>query len=60
MIEKLNAEIRKALATSAMKKQFADFGAEPSPMTAEAFSTVVKNEITTWSKVIKDANIKPE
>lgn len=60
VIEKLNAEIRKALATSAMKKQFADFGAEPSPMTPEAFSTVVKNEIATWSKVIKDANIKPE
>lgn len=60
VIEKLNAEIRKALATSAMKKQFADFGAEPSPMTAEAFSATVKNEIATWSRVIKDANIKPE
>lgn len=60
VIDKLNAEIRKALATDAMKKHFADFGAEPSPMTPEAFSAVVKGEIAKWSKVIRDANIKPE
>ncbi len=60
VIDRLNAEIRKALATDAMKKQFADFGAEPSPMTPEAFSALVKNEIAQWRKVIKDANIKPE
>ena len=60
VIDRLNAEIRKALATDAMKKQFADFGAEPSPMTPEAFSATVKNEIAKWRKVIRDANIKPE
>jgi len=60
VIDRLNAEIRKALATDAMKKQFADFGAEPSPMTPEAFSALVKSEIAQWRKVIKDANIKPE
>jgi len=60
VIDRLNAEIRKALATDAMKKQFADFGAEPSPMTPEAFSALVKNEIAQWRKVIRDANIKPE
>ncbi|MDP2242138.1 MAG: tripartite tricarboxylate transporter substrate binding protein [Burkholderiales bacterium] len=60
VIDRLNAEIRKALATDAMKKHFADFGAEPSPMTPEAFSATVKSEIAKWSKVIRDANIKPE
>jgi tripartite-type tricarboxylate transporter receptor subunit TctC len=60
VVDRLNTETHKALAAAEMKKRFAAFGAEPSPMTAEAFSTVVKGEIAKWSKVIKDANIKPE
>lgn len=60
VIDRLNAEIHKALATDAMKKHFADFGAEPSPMTPEAFSATVRSEIAKWSKVIRDANIKAE
>jgi tripartite-type tricarboxylate transporter receptor subunit TctC len=59
-IDKLNAEIRKILATDEMKKRFADFGAEPAPTTPEAFNSIVKNEIAKWSKVVKAANIKPE
>jgi tripartite-type tricarboxylate transporter receptor subunit TctC len=57
VVDRLNAEIHKALATEAMKKQFADFGAEPSPMTPDAFSALVKKEIANWSKVIRDAKI---
>lgn len=60
VIDRLNAEIHKALATEAMKKHFADFGAEAAPMTADAFSAKVKNEIASWRKVIVAANIKPE
>ncbi|MFN7086050.1 MAG: Bug family tripartite tricarboxylate transporter substrate binding protein [Burkholderiales bacterium] len=60
VIDRLNAEIHKALATDAMKKHFADFGAEPAPMTPEAFSATVKAEIAKWGKVIREAGIKPE
>ena len=60
VIDRLNAEIHRILATEEMKKRFSDFGAEPSPTTPEAFNALVKNEIAKWSKVIKDANIKPE
>ena len=60
MMERLNAEIHKALATTDIKKRFADFGAEPSPMTPDAFSKVVREEIVKWSKVVKDNNIRPE
>jgi tripartite-type tricarboxylate transporter receptor subunit TctC len=60
VIDRLNAEIHKILATEEMKKRFSDFGAEPSPTTPEAFNALVKNEIAKWSKVIKNANIKPE
>jgi tripartite-type tricarboxylate transporter receptor subunit TctC len=60
VIDRLNAEIHKVLASDDMKKRFADFGAEPSPTTPEAFNAMIKSEIAKWSKVIKDANIKPE
>ncbi len=60
VMERLNAEIHKSLAADEVKRLFADFGAEAAPTTPEAFSALVKNEIARWSKVIKDANIKPE
>lgn len=60
VVDRLNAEIHKALATDAMKKHFADFGAEAAPMTPEAFSAKVRSEIANWRKVIQSANIKPE
>jgi tripartite-type tricarboxylate transporter receptor subunit TctC len=59
-MERLNAEIHKALATAEVKKRFADFGAEPSPMTPEAFSSHVRGEIAKWSKVVKENQIKAE
>lgn len=60
VIDRLNAEIHKALATETMKKHFADFGAEAAPMTTDAFSAKVKTEIVSWRKVIQAANIKFE
>jgi tripartite-type tricarboxylate transporter receptor subunit TctC len=60
IIDRLNAEIHKVMATDEMKKRFAVFGAEPAPTTPDAFTQLVKNEIAKWGKVIKTANIKPE
>lgn len=59
-IERLNAEINRILATDEMKKRFADFGAEATPASADAFTAMFKREIAMWSKVVKDANIKAE
>jgi tripartite-type tricarboxylate transporter receptor subunit TctC len=59
-LDKLNSEIHKAMAAVEMKKVFADFGAEAAPTTPEVFTTMVRREIAKWSKVVKDANIKPE
>jgi tripartite-type tricarboxylate transporter receptor subunit TctC len=60
IVDKLNAEIHKVMATDEMKRRFAEFGAEQAPTTPDAFTLMVKNEIAKWSKVIKAANIKPE
>jgi tripartite-type tricarboxylate transporter receptor subunit TctC len=60
VIDRLNTEIHKVLATSEMKKRFAEFGAEPSPTTSERFTRIVKGEIAKWSKVVKQAHITAE
>jgi tripartite-type tricarboxylate transporter receptor subunit TctC len=60
VVDRLNAEIHKSMAAPDMKKVFVDFGAEPAPTTPEAFTTMVRNEIGKWSKVVKDAAIRPE
>ena len=60
IIDRLNGEIHKAMASPEMKKLFVEFGAEPAPTTPEAFTAMVKKEIAKWSKVVKDAGIKPE
>lgn len=60
VLERLNGEIHKALASAEMKKLFVDFGAEPAPTTPEAFSSYVRNEIAKWTKVVKSAGIKAE
>ena len=60
VIDRLNGEIKKILAADDMKKRFAEFGAEPTPSTPEAFTALVKSEIAKWSKVVKDAKIQPE
>jgi tripartite-type tricarboxylate transporter receptor subunit TctC len=60
VVDRFNAEINKILATEEMKKRFADFGAEPTPTTPEAFTAMFKAEIAKWSKVVRDANIKAE
>jgi tripartite-type tricarboxylate transporter receptor subunit TctC len=60
IIERLNADINRILGTDEMKKRFADFGAEPTPTTPEAFTAMFKAEIARWVKVVKEANIKAE
>ena len=60
MIDRLNVEIQKTMASDDLKKRFAEFGAVAAPTTPESFNTIVKNEIAKWSKVIREANIKAE
>jgi tripartite-type tricarboxylate transporter receptor subunit TctC len=60
VVDRLNAEIHKALSTTEMKKRFADFGAEAAPTTPEAFTGLIESEIASWTKVVKSAGIKPE
>lgn len=60
IVNRLSAEINKALATTAVKEKFAANGSVPSGNTPEEFTALIKRELTRWSEVVRSANIKVE
>jgi tripartite-type tricarboxylate transporter receptor subunit TctC len=60
IIERLNKELRAALATDEVKKRLHQEGAEPMPTTPEEHAAVIDREETKWSTLIKSAGIKAE
>src|SRR5215813_1223438 len=60
VLQILHREIVKAYNAPDVKKQVLDTGSEVIGDTPEQFAAFVRSEGAKWSKVIKDANIKPE
>ena len=57
-VNRLNAEIVKAIKTPDMRERFTQQGADPIGNTPEDFAAVIKRDLAKWAKVVKDANIK--
>ena len=57
VVEKLNAEIRKALAAPDVKERLAALGAEVSPSTPQELGAMVRAEHDRYGKLIRDAKI---
>ncbi len=60
MIERLNAETRKALASAVVKEQFDAQGLEAAPSSPHEFSAYLKSEVAKWGRVIKASGAKAE
>ena len=58
VVAQLNAAVDRALKTDKVREALAKLGTDPGGGTPEAFGTLMRGEITRWSKVIKDADIK--
>jgi len=58
IIEKLNAAVRKALDEPEVRDAVAAIGSEVSGSSAAEFTAFLKSEDTTWSTVVKNANIR--
>jgi tripartite-type tricarboxylate transporter receptor subunit TctC len=60
IINRLNQEIARVLNRSDVKEKFLNAGIETVGSTPEQFAAIIKSDIASMSKVIKDAGIKIE
>jgi tripartite-type tricarboxylate transporter receptor subunit TctC len=59
-IERVNAEVNRALQVPAIRQRFETLGCEPAGGTAAAFGAYFKTEIEKWGKVIRSAGVRLE
>ncbi len=60
IVNKLHAEVVKALALPDVKERLATMGADGVGDTPQHFASFIKAEIPKWAKVVKDAGLKVE
>jgi tripartite-type tricarboxylate transporter receptor subunit TctC len=58
IIERLNRETAKALASPEVREKLLAQGAEPMPGTPEAFGAFMQEEMAKWAPVVKQAGVK--
>lgn len=60
IVDRLNAEIRAALETPALKTAAAERGWQLAPTTPEGFVTMLTDEIAFWARIVRDAKIEKQ
>jgi tripartite-type tricarboxylate transporter receptor subunit TctC len=60
VLQRLHAEILRAVAAPDVRERLAAAALEPAPNTPEQFRKLIANELQRWRGVMKEAGIKPE
>jgi tripartite-type tricarboxylate transporter receptor subunit TctC len=60
IVQRLNAEVNRALATPVVKARLEAEGAEPAAITPAAFGALIGSEIARWKPVVERAGMRPE
>jgi tripartite-type tricarboxylate transporter receptor subunit TctC len=60
VVNKLNGDIRKALADATVKERLANLGNDTMDMSAQDFALFVRSEIDDYQRVVRAAGIKPQ
>ncbi|MDB5617192.1 tripartite tricarboxylate transporter substrate binding protein [Tardiphaga sp.] len=60
VIERLNKELRAALASDDVRKRLLQDGTEPTPGTPEDYAAFIDRDETKWSSILRSSNIKEE
>jgi tripartite-type tricarboxylate transporter receptor subunit TctC len=60
VIEKLNAATIKVIAQPAVREKFAGIGAAVTGGTPEEFAAYIRDDLSKWTRIVKDANVKVE
>jgi tripartite-type tricarboxylate transporter receptor subunit TctC len=58
ILERINADVGKALRDPAIAKRIEDMGAIATPTSREEFSAFISSEIAKWREVVKLANVR--
>ena len=60
IVQKLNAEVGRALAGTAFPERLRLLGTDPAPSSVEQFTRMIRTETAQWAKIIRDQGIKVE
>ncbi|HET9652498.1 MAG TPA: tripartite tricarboxylate transporter substrate binding protein [Usitatibacter sp.] len=60
IVEKVNAEVNRALADPGMQKKLAELGGRPIPGTPDDFQKTIEDETAKWAKVVTASGAKVE
>ena len=60
IVERINGEVRKALAQPDVLETLAKLGLEPGGSTSSEYATMIAGELATWRQIVKVAAIKVE
>jgi len=58
IVQRLNAEVRKALANPELQQRFAELSLSVTPSSPEDLNALIKSEADRWGKVIREADIR--
>lgn len=59
IVNKLNAQVSSILQSAEVREQFSKLGITPAPMRPDEFGRFVREQITTYQKIVKQADIQP-
>src|SRR5258706_8287678 len=57
LVERINADLQKAVSSPETVKRLFDSGIEAAPGTSESFTAFARSEVAKWAKVVKDAGV---
>ena len=60
VLERFNAETRKAVASAEMREAIATQGLEPAATSPDQFAEIIRNEIARWAEVVKTSGFRAE
>jgi tripartite-type tricarboxylate transporter receptor subunit TctC len=60
IVNRINAAVHKVLALPATKERFAGIALETAPSTPGELAAYVREDLARWTRVVKDAGIKPD
>jgi len=60
VLDRLNAEVQKALNAPDVRERLVGLGSEVAPMSRADFATYLRNEIAKWAQVVKAAGIRAD